>query len=549
MDITNINVIKSIASNYILIYQVDLVNDFLKVIYDTPEQGTFGMDRQGVYSEFNSKYSKDRIDAEFIKERERLGSIDNIKEELSEKDVFEISYTVNYGKWRVVEFRILERDEKSVPTQALMCFRRLDDDRAEAFKIKKENIKNRELLEIALQEARQASKAKTDFLSNMSHDIRTPMNAIIGYATLAKANVNNPEKSSEYLDKTLIASKNLMELIGNILDITKIESGRFQLEHEPDNIISMIDELVSELRPLADKKNHILTHNVRVMNPVVLVDKSKLFRVLQNIVLNSINYTENGGKINIKVLEYESQTKGYSTYQFEIEDNGIGIDDSFKDRIFEPFSREDDERVAFVNGSGLGLSIVKQMIDLFGANIAFSSEKEKGTKFIIRVDLRQPSQDVLNKIISLNDARNAADNQVLLSDVINKGIFRDKRFLVVDDNQINVDILCDILKSLGGNAEAASNGLMALELIRKNDSLYYNAVLMDMKMPIMDGTKAVKEIRKMADSFKSGIPIIGISANAFADEKRKALQAGCDAFLAKPINTNELIYILKEVSL
>ena len=441
MDITNINVIKSIASNYILIYQVDLVNDFLKVIYDTPEQGTFGMDRQGVYSEFNSKYSKDRIDAEFIKERERLGSIDNIKEELSEKDVFEISYTVNYGKWRVVEFRILERDEKSVPTQALMCFRRLDDDRAEAFKIKKENIKNRELLEIALQEARQASKAKTDFLSNMSHDIRTPMNAIIGYATLAKANVNNPEKSSEYLDKTLIASKNLMELIGNILDITKIESGRFQLEHEPDNIISMIDELVSELRPLADKKNHILTHNVRVMNPVVLVDKSKLFRVLQNIVLNSINYTENGGKINIKVLEYESQTKGYSTYQFEIEDNGIGIDDSFKDRIFEPFSREDDERVAFVNGSGLGLSIVKQMIDLFGANIAFSSEKEKGTKFIIRVDLRQPSQDVLNKIISLNDARNAADNQVLLSDVINKGIFRDKRFLVVDDTR-SMSIFC-----------------------------------------------------------------------------------------------------------
>jgi len=549
MDITNTNVINALASNYILIYHVDLNNDFFKVIYDTPEQGTFGMDRQGVYSAFNIKYSKDRIDPEYIEEREKLGSIKNIKEELTHKDVFEISYTVNYGKWRIVEFRILDRNEMGIPMSCLMCFRRLDDDRAEAFKVKKENERNRELLEIALQEARQASKAKTDFLSNMSHDIRTPMNAIIGYATLAKANVTNSEKATEYLDKTLVASKNLMELIGNILDITKIESGRFQLEHEPDNIISLVDELVSELKPLADKKRHILNHNVRVMNPVILVDKNKLFRVLQNILLNSINYTNDGGQIDIKVLEYESQTKGYSTYQFEITDNGIGISDDFKDRIYEPFSREDDERVAFVNGSGLGLSIVKQMVDLFGGNIAFSSEKEKGTKFIMRIDLRQPSQDVLTKINTLNEAKNSANSQLLISDAINNGVLRGKRFLVVDDNQINVDILCDILKSLGGVAEAASNGLMALEMIRKNDSLYYNAVLMDMKMPIMDGNKAVKEIRKLSDSFKSGIPIIGISANAFADEKRKALQSGCDAFLAKPINTNELIFILKEVSL
>lgn len=549
MDISNINVINALASNYILIYHVDLVNDFLKVIYDTPEQGTFDMDRQGVYSVFNSKYSQGRIDPEFTEERERLGSIEHIIEELTHKESFEISYTVNYGKWRVVEFRVVARDASGKPTDALMCFRKLDDDRAEAFRVKKENEKNRELLEIALQEARQASKAKTDFLSNMSHDIRTPMNAIIGYATLAKANINNPDKASEYIDKTLTASKNLMELIGNILDITKIESGRFQLEHEPDNIISLIDELVNEVKPLADKKHHSLSHNVRVKNPVVLIDKNKVFRILQNILLNSINYTDENGQIDIKVLEYESQTKGYCTYQFEISDNGIGISDDFKDKIYEPFSKEDDERVAFVNGSGLGLSIVKQMIEQFGGSIAFSSEKEKGTKFIVRIDLKQPSQDILNKINTLTEAKNSANNHEAVSDAISNGILRDKRFLVVDDNLINVDILCDILKSLGGITETASNGLMALEMIKKHDSLYYNAVLMDMKMPIMDGAKAVKEIRKLGDSFKSGIPVIGISANAFAEEKRRALQSGCDAFLAKPVNTNELIFILKEVSL
>ena len=189
------------------------------------------------------------------------------------------------------------------------------------------------------------------------------------------------------------------------------------------------------------------------------------------------------------------------------------------------------------------------MIEQFGGTIAFSSEKEKGTKFIVRIDLKQPSQDILNKINTLTEAKNSANNHEAVSDAISNGILRDKRFLVVDDNLINVDILCDILKSLGGITETASNGLMALEMIKKHDSLYYNAVLMDMKMPIMDGAKAVKEIRKLGDSFKSGIPVIGISANAFAEEKRRALQSGCDAFLAKPINTNELIFILKEVSL
>ncbi|MCR4901843.1 MAG: response regulator, partial [Butyrivibrio sp.] len=548
MDIANTKIIDSIFSSYILIYQIDLANDFIKVVYETEEFGSFDMDKQGVYSEFNTKYSKTRIDEEFSAERERLGSIENLRKELSVKDVYEISYTVNYGKWRTVEFRILERNKKKIPTLILMCFRRLEDDRAEAFKIKKENEKNRELLEIALSEARQASKAKTDFLSNMSHDIRTPMNAIIGYATLAKANINNPEKAYGYIDKTLTASKTLMELIGNILDITKIESGRFQLEQEPNNINAVIEDLLSEVKPLADKKKHTINYNVRVKNPVVLADKGKLIRILQNILLNSINYTNDNGIIDIKVLEYESQTKGYSSYQFEISDNGFGISDDFKDKIYEPFSRENDQRVAFVNGSGLGLSIVKQMMELLGGTITFSSEKEKGTKFILRIDLKQPGQEVLNKINALNGGRHAENGSIAVSDAINNGILRGKRFLVVDDNQINVDILVDIIKSLGAAAESASNGLMALEMIRRNNSLYYNAVLMDIKMPIMDGRKAVKEIRKLSDSFKSGIPVIGISANAFADEKRKALQAGCDAFLSKPINTNELIYILKEVS-
>ncbi|MCR4587986.1 MAG: HAMP domain-containing histidine kinase, partial [Lachnospiraceae bacterium] len=286
----NEKIIASVFSNYLLIYEIDLVKDWIRVVYETPEQGTFGMQRETAYSEFIHKYIHERVDTEYIKNLEKSGSIKNLQKELAKKDVVSVNYTVNYGKWRSVEFRVIER-KNEVPVKVILCFRRMDDDRAETFRIRKEQEKNRSLLEYALQESKQANIAKNAFLANLSHDIRKPLQSIDGYASLAVSSLDHRDTAKNYLDKIRQANQQMQHLINNVLDITRIESGRLELSEDSVNILSIIDELRTIITPLTEAKEQDLSLTTDVQDHVIICDRAKVVQILTNLLTNAISYT------------------------------------------------------------------------------------------------------------------------------------------------------------------------------------------------------------------------------------------------------------------
>ncbi|MCR5031658.1 MAG: response regulator [Lachnospiraceae bacterium] len=545
-------IIEAVFSNYLLIYEVDLEEDYIRVIYETPEQGTFGMLRETVYSDFIRKYIHERCDTEYIKICEKGASIKNLQKELAKKDVLAINYTVNYGKWRSVEYRISEKKE-DVPTKALLCFRRMDDDRAETFRLHKEQEKNKALLEYALQESKQANIAKNAFLANLSHDIRKPLTSIDGYASLAVSSLDHRDTAKNYIDKIRQANQQMQHLISNVLDITRIESGRLELAESSVNLLSIVDELRTIVTPLAEEKQQELSLITDIQDHVIICDRSKVVQILTNLLTNAITYTPEHGSVSLLIKQDVPAPDGYGSYEFIVEDNGIGISKSFQRRMYEPFERERSIHEETVSGTGLGLTIVKQLVTMMGGALGCTSQKDKGSRFVVEVEFKLAFQDVFSFPSSaepsiLKKPEKPARRKDAVSPVM-QPIFAGKRFLVVEDVETNQMILDEILGQLGAVTENANDGKEAYDMVKSSADFYYNAILMDIHMPVMDGYKSTQKIRKLENSMLASIPIIGISANAYNEDRRKAQDVGMDAYLAKPINTNELIRILKEAML
>lgn len=539
-------VIEAIFSNYIEIYEIDLEKDYIKLLYLQDKALSLDLDKEGVYSDFNKKYSRERVDKDYARERERRGAIENLRKELKEKDSFEFSYIVNCDKVRTVEFKRLELNANKEPIKVLMGYKRLLDDRAEVFKLKLERKKHRDLLEEKLNEAKEASLEKTRFLSNMSHDIRTPISSMMGYINLSKTHIDNKDLVNGYLDKMENNCKQLISIINDVLDISRIESGKASIDEYQQSLYSIIDEVKDLIEPIAKSREQNFKVNIEAENEEILADGVRLVKILSNILTNAVKYTHRCGNIDFNIQKDNEITKeGYIGYIFKISDNGVGISEEFLPHIFDPFERENDREIAAIQGTGLGLSIAKELTKMLSGELIVESEKYKGTSVTIKMKFKLFRQDILDNKSNLIHESNFRRAE----DIANQRTFERKRFLIVDDNEANLEILSTFLQDLGASTDTATNGLDALNKFKESRIYQYNAVLMDIKMPIMNGDEATREIRTLTNRTLAAVPIIGISANVYSKDKLKALDAGMDAYLVKPVNTTELIRVLKEVML
>ena len=382
----------------------------------------------------------------------------------------------------------------------------------EAYKKELED-KNREL-ELAIKQEAKANRSKQEFLFNMSHDIRTPMNAIIGFTSLAQSHLDDKEMLDSYLKKISTSSEYLLSLINDVLDMSRIESGKLKIEESNVYLPSILDDIRDIVSSNVQKKQLSLnTDIVDLRDSNVLTDPLKLKQVLLNVVANAIKFTPSGGYVNLSLV----QKDGYGNYDFIVEDNGIGISKEFQEHIFEQFSREATSTVSRVQGTGLGLSISKAIVDMMGGSISVESESGKGSKFTISLCFKVTDETSDNKTISSNNV-----------------IDTNKKILLVEDNELNYEIAKTVLEEAGFIVDGASNGKDAVDKASDNT---YDVILMDIQMPIMDGYEATKELRKLGNR----TPIIAMTANAFSEDRKKAKDVGMDGYIAKPIDVNKLV--------
>ncbi len=398
--------------------------------------------------------------------------------------------------------------------------------------------KMNQALSEAVRAAETANRAKSTFLSNMSHDIRTPMNAIIGFTTLAVSSIDNKNKVKDYLSKILSSSNHLLSLINDILDMSRIESGKLHLEETEVSLSEVLHDLKTIISgQIYAKQLELYMDAMDVANEDVYCDKTRLNQVLLNLLSNAVKFTPAGGTVSVRLKQFPGPAKGSALYEFRIKDNGIGMSQEFVQKIFSPFERERTSTVSRTQGTGLGMAITKNIVDMMGGTVEVQTEQGKGTEFTVRLPLRiQSAHRRVEKIPELDGPALPAA----------RADFRDRRILLVEDNELNSEIAAEILSQYGFQVDTAKNGAEAVEKVQRSKTGGYDLVLMDVQMPVMNGYEATKRIRGLSDPALAKITILAMTANAFEEDKRKALECGMDGFLSKPIVVEELIGTLQK---
>lgn len=434
-----------------------------------------------------------------------------IKKELEKEKVYYVNFRVLIND-EVTYYQAKFVQDENTENHVIAGFRNVDDET------------RRELA--ALDKAEAANRAKTAFLFNMSHDIRTPMNAIIGYTNIAKKNINDPEKVLESLEKVKLSSDMLLALINDILDMSRIESGKAVLKEEKADIVQIFSNIEPVMSSLANSKNINLSFSIgEIKDRFVYVDTARLERILVNIISNGIKYTLVNGFVKVSVKQNQSFCSGYELYTFEVEDNGIGMSEEFQKEMFEEFSREENFTTSGIQGTGLGLPLAKKLTRMMGGTISCVSKQGKGSVFTICIPFRLQKDSDINKLESEN----------IKSGKIS---YVGRKVLLVEDNDLNCEIAADILEGEGMTVTRAENGLKSLEILESYGDQYFDFILMDIQMPVMDGYTATKEIRKRFPDLIA--PVIALSANAFEEDRLKSLEAGMNDHVAKPISIEDL---------
>ena len=386
-------------------------------------------------------------------------------------------------------------------------------------------------LKKAAELAKSANEAKTRFLFNMSHDIRTPMNAIIGFSGLLEKNLQNEEKAKEYLGKICSSGNLLMTIINQILEIARIESGTIALQLKAEDINTVFHTVNTVFEEDIRKKNLQYSADLDVYHTFIFCDRVKLQEIMLNIISNAIKYTSDGHAVHVKIYEKDSEDPRKARFIFNCEDTGIGMSEEYLPHIFEEFSREHTTTENKVAGTGLGLPIVKSMIELMGGSIQVESTQGVGTKFTVDISFDTASEaDVYRNQISEQP------------DILEK--LEGKRILLAEDNDLNAEIAIELLAEQKIITDRAEDGAECLDKLEKADSGYYDMILMDIQMPVMDGYDAAARIRRMKDEKKASIPIIAMTANAFAEDRQKAISMGMNDHVAKPIDMNVLLPVI-----
>ena len=524
--------------------------DFNFVCFIDPETGMVvpirsdGSEQSNIFDgEMPLKDSMEKYILGYVHEDDRemmreAVSLDVLKNELNKKNL----YYVNYRKYEGDE--IIYFQMKAVGTRAgdnglgiVLGFRSVEDE------IRKEMEQNN-LLENALSQANKASQAKSIFLSNMSHDIRTPMNAIVGFTNLAIARIEFKEQVAEYLKKIRTSGNHLLSLINDVLDMSRIESGKIHMEEAPCSLSDTLCELRNILHADARVKGLEFKIDMSdVCDEDIYCDKLRLKQVLLNLLSNSVKYTKEGGSVSMQVTEKPVGQAGYARYDFYIKDNGIGMSQEFVEHIFEPFEREKNSTISGIQGTGLGMAITKNIVDMMHGSIEVQSEQDKGTEFLVSFTFRlcsDSNKTKTNEVLPESDDNNTYYSDSYMQgqpDISMESAFSeiegetqpDRRILLVEDGELNQEIAT------------------AVEMVEKSEPGYYQVVLMDLQMPVMNGFEATREIRNLKNLELASIPIIAMTANAFEEDRQEALRHGMNNHIAKPIDTRMLFETLDSV--
>ena len=438
---------------------------------------------------------------------------------LHNKESMSSEFKKKNGLWFLSMIIPQSYDKNGNVTSVLIANRDVTDE-------KKRELRQEEELREAKLKAECANKAKSSFLYNMSHDIRTPMNAIIGYADLAIRHLQETEKLGRYLEKIQICGKELLSMLGNVLDLARIENNKVEMEYVVSNVHESFENCVTMFQQQAESKNQTLSLTEQVMYPYVYMDAPHLSEICLNIISNAIKYTNTGGTISCNVLQ-EPGKEDWCNMSITITDNGIGMSEEFQKLIFESFERERNTTSSHIEGSGIGMSITKKLVELMDGTIEVKSKQGEGSSFIVTVPCRKALKE------DTPEKKNTNRH--------NKNCLNGVRILLVEDNEINTEIARELLTEEGCIVETADDGVACIDMVEKAEADYYKMILMDIQMPVMNGYDAALAIRKLKDAKKSRIPIVAMTANAFAEDIQKVRSVGMNDHVAKPVDMNILV--------
>ena len=518
-----------------------LYDDYVSIYFVNVEDNSFRtikasnvpwVEKRPLYSSYSSEVKQicGLVLDEFKAEWHKLSNLFFVQNFLKEANQRDLEFKIASGEWLRAKFTTIERNEDGEVVSFVLSFMLLSDDQVEKLeldaKIAEQNDlleKQQVMLQKALSMAQSSDRAKTTFLSNMSHDIRTPMNAIVGFTDLAMAHIDEKDQVLDYLHKLGQSSNHLLSLINDVLDMSRIESGKMVLSEKNEDLVEIVNALKDIVQADVNAKNLVFDVEMDISESGIVCDKLRLNQVLLNVLSNAIKYTQAGGSIHMHISEKESMKPDSSMYEFRIRDNGMGMNPDFLKTIYEPFTRANSSTVSGIQGTGLGMYIVEMM----GGRIEIFSEENKGTEVVIDLDFKLHGSARIR-------ARMESENFD----------FTGKKVLLVEDNEMNRQIACDLLEDNGFEVFTAENGEEAVELVRQSVPGQYDIVLMDVQMPVMDGYAATRAIRVLPAGYQSRIPIIAMTANAFEEDRKAALDAGMDEHISKPINFDKMKYIL-----
>ena len=397
---------------------------------------------------------------------------------------------------------------------------------------KKKDEEVHRMLQDAAEVAQSANKAKSTFLFNMSHDIRTPMNAILGYAALAKDHLSEPEKLKEYMDHISVSDERLLSIINNVLELARIENDAAVLEEKVIQSGEVFDDCHVMFQTALEEKHLTMTTEKHILYPYIYIDEARVSEIYLNIISNAVKYTNEGGHIWCTLRQMPDVRDGWCVTEAVFEDDGIGMSEEFQKHLFEAFTRERSSTISGVDGTGLGMGIVKKLVDMMHGTIEVKSTLGKGSIFTVRIPTRIAKQEVLKEAQESLNVQYVADG---------------KRILMAEDNDLNAEIATELLTKEGFLVDRALNGAECVRMMETSENGYYDVVLMDIQMPVMDGDETVKAIRQLADCHKAAIPVIALTANAFEEDRVKALEAGMNDHISKPIDMKVLMQTLQRV--
>ena len=510
-------VISAVSRGYFSIYSIDLAADICEEISNSDQAVHRPTGRRGSARQKLRELCGSLVAEEHRAAVARFFDLDTVAERMGESDTIEIEYLAADGNWHQARFIEKNRDADGRVTNVLYVTRIVSK--------RKQQEMEQERLRIAYQVAERANEAKTTFLLNMSHDIRTPMNAILGYSRLMRKGLTDP-KMLHYQDMVEQSGQLLLSIINNVLDMARIESGKTELDENYSQAGDIVGSICGVFEEEAKRKNLTIRHHVKVDHPHIMCDRTKLQEVLTNLISNAVKYTPPGGTITISTWEEPCDKPGYVCIRTAVADTGIGISPEFLPHLFDSFSRERNTTAARVAGSGLGMAIVKSLEDLMGGTVEVESELGNGTTFTVTNTHKLADTEYYEKT-GLPQAEETGD-------------FSGKRVLLAEDNDLNAEIAAVMLEELGFAVDRVEDGIFCVDRLEKEPAGTYDLIFMDVQMPNMDGYKATRVIRRLPDRAKANIPIIAMTANAFEEDRRTALAMGMNGHIAKPIDMEKI---------